>query len=433
MLTTVAFLVAIAYLPGAILFRLPVADRAKRAALPAEERVFWCVVLSVGVTTTLAFLLAAMSAYSLEWLVAVNVGLSAVLTLGARGNLRFGSTARRPDWTVALPVALILCGVWMFFAVPAAEWVLGGRDPGVYMNSGIQIAQRQSLVTTDRVVADVPPEMRDLFFPYLGFTSYYSDRFMGFHIRDPKAGAVTGQFPQGYPISIAIAYGIDGVTGARRTATWWAILGALSVFFAARRLIGAVPAAAAAALLTVHVVQTWYARYPNSEIMTQALLFPALLAHAYAHEDEDTFFGPVAASLLGLALFTRFPMIIAVGAAIAASLLAHVSGHRTRSGFLGTLAVWLGAAALYYTIHLEPYFSRPITYVQSLQPIHLVPLAAAAAGFVALVWAIRRPKVAAVAHIWLPPALVVAVCVCAIYALFFREPGGRLAAHDAHG
>ena len=83
----------------------------------------------------------------------------------------------------------------------------------------------------------------------------------------------------------------------------------LAVYFA--RAVSSVrcPAAAAAGLLGVHVIQTWYARYPNSEIVTQALLFAALLAHAYAHEDRDRFFGPIAASLLGLALFTRLPVV----------------------------------------------------------------------------------------------------------------------------
>ena len=429
---TIALLVAIAYLPGAIIFRLPIADRAKRAALPAEERVFWAVVLSIAVSMTIAFLLAAMSMYSLHWVAGINVVGSVILAAASLGNLRLGSAAPRPQWTAALPAALIVLGAWMFFAVPASEWVLGGRDPGVYMNSGIQIAQRQSLVTIDRVIADVPPAMRDLFFPYTRQPGYYGDRFMGFQIRDPDAGTVTALFPQGFPISIAIAYGVDGVTGTRRVVAWWAILGGLAVYFAAARLLGPVPAAAAAGLLTVHVVQTWYARYPNSEIVTQALLFSALLAHAYAHEEDDTFFGPVAASLLGIALFTRFPMIVAIGAAVVASLLAHVSGHRTRAGFLVTLTAWAGAASVYYLTQLRPYFTRPITYFHRLQPIHFVALTIAAAGVLVLLWAIRRPRVAAATRKWLPIALVVAVIVGSVYALFFREPGGRLAPHDAH-
>ena len=432
MLITIAVLLVVAYLPGALIFRLPIADRARRAALPPEERLFWMVMLSVSVSTTAALLLAAMSAYSLEWLVGFNLGLTVLLALSSRGNLRLGSAARWPHRTAIFPAALIALGAWMFFAVPASEWVLGGRDPGVYMNSGIQIAQRQSLVTTDRVVADVPPPLRDLFFPPTGQTTHYGDRFMGFHLRDPDTGTVTGQFPQGFPIWIAIAYGVDGVTGARRVVAWWAILGVLAVYFAAARLIGRLPAAVAAGLLTVHVIQTWYARYPNSEIVTQALLFSALLAHAYAHEDEDTFFGPVAASLLGLALFTRFPVVIAIGAAVIASLLAHVNGHRTRAGFLATLTAWLAAAGIYYMTQLRPYFSRPITYIQSLEPIHLVPLAAGAAGIAVLLWTIRTPRVTAATRRWLPIVLIIAVTTGAIYALFFREPGGRLAPHDAH-
>ena len=235
MLNTVVSMLAIAYLPGAVIFRLPIADRSRRAALPAEERLFWAVIISIIITTTVAFVLAAMSVFSLRALVWCNAAVAAVLALASLGNLRLGPTARPPNWTAALPAVLIAAGVSMYFAVPAAEYVLGGRDPGVYVNEGIQIAQRGSLVTTDRVAAAVPVATRDLFFPPSSDPNYYSVRFMGFHLRDPDAGTVTGQFPQGYPIWIAIAYGLDGVTGTRRVIAWWAILGVLTVYFAANR------------------------------------------------------------------------------------------------------------------------------------------------------------------------------------------------------
>ena len=355
---TIAALIALGYLPGAVIFRMPFADRPKRAALAAEERLFWAVIISVIVTTTIAFALAAAGGYSLGRVVFCNAGIAAALALASRGRLRLGPAAPRPTWTAVLPAALIVAAAPMYFAAPAAEYVLGGRDPGVYVNAGVQIAQSQSLVTTDRVAAAVPAATRDLFFPSYLDPNYYSVRFMGFHLRDPVAGTVTGQFPQGYPVWVALAYGIDGITGTRRVIAWWAVLGILTVYFAARRLIGPLPAAAAAGLLSVHVIQTWYARYPNSEIVTQALLFAALLAHAYAHEDEDRFFGPIAASLLGLALFTRFPVVFAVGGAVAASLLAPVNGHRVRAGFLLTLTGWVAAAATYYLTQLRRDESR---------------------------------------------------------------------------
>ena len=102
---TIGLLLAITFLPGAVLFRLPIADRARRAALPADERAFWMVITSVGLSTTVAFALAALGAYTLERLVMINLILAIGLAVGSGGALRLGAPARWPDWTAALPAA----------------------------------------------------------------------------------------------------------------------------------------------------------------------------------------------------------------------------------------------------------------------------------------------------------------------------------------
>jgi hypothetical protein len=81
---------------------------------------------------------------------------------------------------------------------------------------------------------------------------------------------------------------------------------------------------------------------------------------------------------------------------------------------------------------LRPYFSRPIAYLHSLEPIHLVPLGAALIAACGLLWAIRTPRVASATRTWLPRCLIAIVTTSAMYALYFREPGGRLAPQDAH-
>ena len=431
MIQTVLSLFLIAYLPGAVIYRLPFAQRARRAALPAEERAFWAIIISVALSSTLALGLAALGQYTFGRLLAGEAALSAVLVIAARGRLRLGPEAPRPGWTGVIPVLLIASSVWWSFAVPPAEYITGGRDPGVYMNAGIQIAQRRSLVTADVMVRSIPEEARSIFLP--SDPGLFTRRFMGFFVTDQDAGTVVGQFPHGYPIWIAIGYGLDGLSGARRVVSWWAILGMLATYFAGMRLVGRAAATAGAALLSMHVVQVWYSHYPNSEIITQALLFSALLAHAYAHEDEDSFFGPIAASLLGLALFTRMPAVLAVAAAVIASVFAHVNGRRMRTGFLLPLAAWLGVALFYYLSVLAPYFVRPVAYYNSLRPIHFALWGAAGIGALALLVASRRPHIARVTREALPLALIVIVVVTAAYAYFLREPAGRLAAHDAYG
>ena len=73
MVTTVGAALLLGYLPGALLYRLPMANRDRRAALDADERAFWHVVLSVSWTLTAVLVLAAVELYTfprLLWLTA---------------------------------------------------------------------------------------------------------------------------------------------------------------------------------------------------------------------------------------------------------------------------------------------------------------------------------------------------------------------------
>ena len=429
----------VAYLPGAVLFRCPLARRALRAGLPAEERLFWAVVISVALSTSTALLLAAAGSYSIERLLWLN-GLVTLGAVGAaRGNLRLGAAAPGPTPTAALPIALLLAAAGTFFFVPPAEYVMGGRDPGVYINEGIQITQRGSLTTDDRVVRSVPPEHRPLFFtpprrpPYdpTAPVGYESLRFMGFFNVDAAAGTVVGQFPHAYPAWVAIAYDAAGLTGARYAAGLWGLLGVLAVYFAGVRWLGRPAAFAGAALLSLHVAQVWYARFPNADIVMQALVWTGLLAQSRAQADDDRFFAPLAAGLLGLSVFAHFTGVLAIGAAGVAAVLGRSAGQRARASFLLPLIALTAAAAVYYLVILTPYTARPILYVRGLTPVHLALLAAGGLATVALAAAAGRAGIDAQVRTWLPRLLPAAIWILAAYALFFREAGGALAPHDA--
>ncbi|MBE3035451.1 MAG: hypothetical protein IMZ74_19940, partial [Actinobacteria bacterium] len=199
-----AQLLLVAWLPGAALFRLPWWDRDRRAALDAEERLFWAVVLSAALSLSIVLALAALHRYSFTRLLLADALLVAAAGAIARLRLRLGPGAPRPGLTAIVPLALVLLGAWLFF--PPAEYIIGGKDPGTYVNEGVQIAQRGTLVFHDPVVSSVPAFARDLFFPQHEGAAEYGVRFMGFFITDPDTGAVVGQFPHLFPASIAIGY-----------------------------------------------------------------------------------------------------------------------------------------------------------------------------------------------------------------------------------
>ena len=423
----------VTWAPGAAIFRLPVAEPERRAGLPAEERLFWSVTIGIAVSLSIVLALAAVHRYSFTRLLIAD----ALVTLAAVGVAAWRTPLRppraAPGLAALVPIALAAAALWRFG--PPSEYVIGGKDPGVYVNAGVQIAQRGTLAYHDSVVAGVPAEARDLFVPRdVNRPSFIAPRFMGFFVLDPDRGTVVSQFPHLFPASIAIGYGVAGLTGARWTVTVWGALGVLAVYFLGARLFGRPAAAVAAALLALHVIQVWFARYPNAEMAMQALLFAALLANARAHVDGDAFFAPVAGLLLGLLLFLRVDVLIPLAGVLTALALAAIAGRRIRWTFFVPLA---GAAALLVPYAMGPlreYFARPVAFVQNLGLLQISAGIAAAAMLLVLVAIARRVRrVAGLVEAWTPWAFVAVLLLAAIYAYAFRRPvQGSLADFDAY-
>ena len=132
------------------------------------------------------------------------------------------------------------------------------------------------------------------------------------------------------------------------------------MYFAGTRLIGPVPAAAAAFLLAGNVIEVWFGRYPNAEVVAQTLLFSALLAFGRAWDGDYRFFGPLAGALLGLQLFLRFDTAIAIVAVSAAATLAPFAHRRIGWGFALALTSTIGAALVYLLGPMRAYAELPL-------------------------------------------------------------------------
>jgi hypothetical protein len=437
----------VAWLPGALALRLPGPSRDYRRALPLDERLFWAVLLSVVWSTTAAFVLASYDRYSFARLLTIDGVVSVLLFLPAVADIvarrfdrpttpapsatveeRRGTVSRSTTpWRIVVPAALVAIGCVLYF--PPSEYIIGGKDPGTYINEGIQIAQRGQTVIDDPVIAGLPDTFRDLFMPDHGQSTYYSLRFMGFFVQDPDRGSVVGQFPHLYPASIAIGYGLNGLSGARQATGVWAILGVVAVFMMGARLFGVIPAAAAAILLAVNVVVVWFGRYPNSELTMQTLLFGALLAASHARSGGRTFFGVVAGILLGLALLARYEVVLAVAAFTGAAVLAPVSGLRLGRGFGIALILTATIAMSYLAGTMRAYTALPLGFIRNTVGWWL--LVALAVGAVVANRVVRIEAVRQAIRRWLPVTMAAAIVVLSFYAYFLREPGNGTALGDA--
>jgi len=431
-----AYLLVVAWLPGAVLFRLPLLDRDRRTALDPAERLFWSVILSLAVSLSAVLMLAWAHRYSFPRLLVIDATIAVAAMAVWRQRLRLNS-ARHFSIGAVVPVALVLFCAVRFS--PPSEYIIGGKDPGVYVNEGIQIAQRGSLVVHDPVIATLPNFAREIFIPHHldaggePRTDYYSSRFMGFFVKDPDSGAVVGQFPHLLPASIAIGYGINGLSGALHTLPAWAVLGIVAVYFLAVRLFGPLAAATAAALLAINVIEVWFSRYPNAEVVMQALLFAALLANARAHVDGDRFFAPVAGVLIGLLLFLRFDAVLGVAGLALGVAAGTLAGQRPRLSMIFTFALVAIPAVLYFFGTMRAYAELPIVWLSAIPRWQLAAaIVVSALGLVLLHIAASRPSISQLLVRYLPISLAAALAALGLYALLFRNPGGKLAFHDAY-
>ena len=126
MLRALLAALVVGYLPGALFFRIPVDNRALRAALTAEERAFWAVLLSTVWSVAVVLGLAALGQYSFGRLLDAQCdGIDADRRSPGVAVSDYASEAPRPNWSVVLPIALVAIGLWMYS--PTAEYVIGGK------------------------------------------------------------------------------------------------------------------------------------------------------------------------------------------------------------------------------------------------------------------------------------------------------------------
>ena len=97
-LTQAVQLAIVAWVPGAVLVRVPWGGRSRRAHLDAEERVFWAVVLSLAISLVTTVLLAWAGTYTFGRLLAANLAIAAGVAALSRFNLRLTGAAR-PGWS----------------------------------------------------------------------------------------------------------------------------------------------------------------------------------------------------------------------------------------------------------------------------------------------------------------------------------------------
>ncbi len=195
----------------------------------------------------------------------------------------------------------------LLLTLPPDESILGGFDPGVYVQTAAVVARSGSLLIDQPDFVALGAEERELLFRSLG--DVYMP-FQGMFLLGD--GRVAPQFYHLYPCLMAVAWSVGGIRAALLVNPLLNVAAVLALYALASMLLGRRWALAAALLHALAAPQIWQAKFPTAEMMTQLFLLcgTALLAFATLEEDPPPLVAPLAGAALGMAVLTRYDTVL---------------------------------------------------------------------------------------------------------------------------
>jgi hypothetical protein len=400
------------------------------------EYPFDVIVGGILVVTAVGLLLAELGRFSLPG-VALLAGLVTVAAwkflVASPQSQALGSTsssAVRPssldlaDW-LALLVLIVAAG--LFFR--PFENVYGGRDGGVYVNTGIHLARTGSLAAQDTFFATLPSstqarllwtfpgtEAMGLPFKYPGFFWVESEQ------------RIVPQFVHAYPVWVAALYSLFGLRASLYVTPLLAWLSLLAIYLAARRLFGWWAGLAAMLLLLVNPSQIWFARYANADVGFQFLFLAGLVLWARFVSRGGARDGMLAGAAFGATLLFKLDasfLLVPIGLATA---LAWFQYHdRPWKAFT---IPWLGLSAwglFHGLVFSRPYTVMSFSFVSHYLWSGLVLGGLLLTGLVAFTVVQRldtpfRPRIARMDAWERPARLIVAVLLLVLAAYLYLIP-----------
>lgn len=211
-----------------------------------------------------------------------------------------------------LVTLLIISSILLFFH--PFPWIAGGRDPGVYVSTGVHIAKSGSILIKDPLIAQMNTSIQEILYDVepasvYGFISWANMnskfQFPGFYITDLETGTITPQFLHIYPVWIAIFYSIFGLFGVFYVNPVFGVLSIISLYLLGKSLFSWKVGVLAGFILMLNFAQIWYARYPFSEMTAQFFSIAGLVTFIQFNKSHDRYFAIISALFFGLVLLTK--------------------------------------------------------------------------------------------------------------------------------
>jgi len=317
------------FIPGGVI--LAVWGRSLLRRLDFSETLFVQILISILYTSVLALILAEIGRFTLVNCLAALL-LSCIIVGWTGLKKRRWATENGPEEEKAplssrprasvqsiLLLLIIIVAAWLYFRPAEAFLVLD--DGGVYLLSGINLAETGELFARDPLLQDFTPALGS----ELLFSSPWTmtwRRFWGpFYLLNWGRTAIAFGFFDLYRIWVALFVLVFGRVGALYAAPAFGLLSTVGLYFLGQRLFnrergannGAWIGLLGAAFLTLNFAQIWNVRYPLSEALTQYLFIGGFYLLALLMDSPSNFLALACGLCFGGLFLTRVDMLPVVG------------------------------------------------------------------------------------------------------------------------
>jgi hypothetical protein len=270
------------------------------------EAIFVAVVGTVIFTGWVSTVLATFGLFSLAAVAGLLLGVGVGLVLWKRPfNRPHFTPLNRTEWLLLI---LLLGSAVVYFR--PHEYVLGGIDPGSYMNIAATMARTGDFVIEDEwtgilrqfpetTLREQPPQWR---------TRYL--QFVGWYIDDNDPTRLIPQFFPFHPALIAVGVSLAGLYGGLFVTPLWGTLSLVTIYLLSRRLFNPNVALLAATLYAITPIHIYFARYPSTEPLTLLLVFSGLLGFQAVWDEREgsRLWGLFGGAAFGVAFLTRIDL-----------------------------------------------------------------------------------------------------------------------------
>ena len=242
-----------------------------------------------------------------------------------------------------------------FFFFKPFEYIVGGWDPGVYVNTGVNISNTGALRIDDPFLAAMQPEDQEVFY-HVRNKFEQNPKYPGFHVFDKNNGKIMPYFYHLFPVWIALLYSVAGIWPALLVNAFFGIFSVLGFYLLGRELFSKNAGLLAAFLLVFNLAQVWRCHFPTSEILVQFLLFSGFYTLMLADRKSCNFCAFVSGFCFAEAFLARISIALVLFFILSWLYISNIKkvNRTVRWFFYGFLPVFIYACAYHWFVASMP-------------------------------------------------------------------------------